>query len=256
MAPDVQTTRTTRRDDEMRPVTLERGVAPYAEGSCLVSFGSTRVLCTASVEDGVPGWKRGSGEGWMTAEYAMLPRATRTRTSRERSQVGGRTQEIQRLIGRSVRAMLDDFRFGEFTIKLDCDVLLADGGTRTASITGACVAVSDAFSWLVGTGRLRHTPIKRRVAAVSVGVIGATPRLDLDYEEDVRAAVDMNVVMSSEGRFVEVQGTGEHGTFDRAELDRLLELAVKGLRELDAAQVRTLALDPLGTGAGAGAGTA
>ena len=221
----------------MRPVTLERGVAPYAEGSCLVSFGSTRVLCTASVEDGVPGWKRGSGEGWMTAEYAMLPRATRTRTSRERSQVGGRTQEIQRLIGRSVRAMLDDFRFGEFTIKLDCDVLLADGGTRTASITGACVAVSDAFSWLVGTGRLRHTPIKRRVAAVSVGVIGTTPRLDLDYEEDVRAAVDMNVVMSSEGRFVEVQGTGEHGTFDRAELDRLLDLAVKGLRELDAAQV-------------------
>jgi ribonuclease PH len=256
VAPDVQTTRTTRRDDEMRPVTLERGVAPYAEGSCLVSFGSTRVLCTASVEDGVPGWKRGSGEGWMTAEYAMLPRATRTRTSRERSQVGGRTQEIQRLIGRSVRAMLDDFRFGEFTIKLDCDVLLADGGTRTASITGACVAVSDAFSWLVGTGRLRHTPIKRRVAAVSVGVIGTTPRLDLDYEEDVRAAVDMNVVMSSEGRFVEVQGTGEHGTFDRAELDRLLELAVAGLRELDAAQVRTLELDPLGTGAGAGAGTA
>jgi len=256
VAPDVQTTRTTRRDDEMRPVTLERGVAPYAEGSCLVSFGSTRVLCTASVEDGVPGWKRGSGEGWMTAEYAMLPRATRTRNSRERSQVGGRTQEIQRLIGRSVRAMLDDFQFGEFTIKLDCDVLLADGGTRTASITGACVAVSDAFSWLVGTGRLRHTPIKRRVAAVSVGVIGTTPRLDLDYEEDVRAAVDMNVVMSSEGRFVEVQGTGEHGTFDRAELDRLLELAVKGLRELDAAQHRALDLDSLGTGAGAEAGRA
>ena len=256
MAPDVQTTRTTRRDDAMRPVTLERGVAPYAEGSCLVSFGSTRVLCTASVEDGVPGWKRGSGEGWMTAEYAMLPRATRTRNSRERSQVGGRTQEIQRLIGRSVRAMLDDFQFGEFTIKLDCDVLLADGGTRTASITGACVAVSDAFSWLVGTGRLRHTPIKRRVAAVSVGVIGTTPRLDLDYEEDVRAAVDMNVVMSSEGRFVEVQGTGEHGTFDRAELDRLLDLAVKGLRELDAAQRRALELDPVGSGAGAGAGTA
>jgi ribonuclease PH len=225
----------------MRPVTLERGVAPYAEGSCLVSFGSTRVLCTASVEEGVPGWKRGSGEGWITAEYAMLPRATRTRTSRERAQVGGRTQEIQRLIGRSVRAMLDDFQFGEFTIKLDCDVLLADGGTRTASITGACVAVSDAFSWLVGTGRLRQSPIKRRVSAVSVGVIGTTPRLDLDYEEDVRAAVDMNVVMSSEGRFVEVQGTGEHGTFDRGELDRLLDLAVKGLRELDAAQRAALA---------------
>lgn len=225
----------------MRLVTLERGVAPYAEGSCLVAFGATRVLCTASVEDGVPGWRRGRGEGWLTAEYAMLPRATRTRTSRERSQLGGRTQEIQRLIGRSIRAMLDDFRFGEFTIKLDCDVLLADGGTRTASITGACVAAVDAFGWLVTTGRIPATPVKRRVAAVSVGVIGTTPRLDLDYEEDVGAAVDMNVVMSSEGRFVEVQGTGENGTFDRAELDGLLDLAVKGIRDLDAAQQLMLA---------------
>jgi len=225
----------------MRPVTLERGVAPYAEGSCLISFGSTRVLCTASVEDGVPGWRRGRGEGWLTAEYAMLPRATRTRTSRERSQLGGRTQEIQRLIGRSIRAMLDDFRFGEFTIKLDCDVLLADGGTRTAAITGACVAAVDAFDWLVSTARIAATPVKRRVAAVSVGVIGTTPRLDLEYEEDVRAAVDMNVVMSSEGRFVEVQGTGENGTFDRAELDGLLDLAVRGIRDLDAAQQRVLA---------------
>ena len=232
--------RESRRDDDMRPVTLERGVAPYAEGSCLVSFGATRVLCTASVEDGVPGWKRGRGEGWLTAEYAMLPRATRTRTSRERAQLGGRTQEIQRLIGRSIRAMLDDFRFGEFTIKLDCDVLVADGGTRTASITGAAVAVVDAFDWLVSTGRMTTTPVKRRVAAVSVGVIGTTPRLDLDYEEDVGAAVDMNVVMSSEGRFVEVQGTGENGTFDRSELDLLLNLAIKGLRELDAAQQRAL----------------
>ena len=171
----------------------------------------------------------------------MLPRATRTRTSRERSQLGGRTHEIQRLIGRSIRAMLDDFRFGEYTIKLDCDVLLADGGTRTASITGACVAAIDAFDWLVNTGRIPASPVKRRVAAVSVGVIGTTPRLDLDYEEDVRAAVDMNVVMSSEGRFVEVQGTGENGTFDRAELDTLLDLAVKGLHELDAAQRRVLA---------------
>jgi ribonuclease PH len=222
-------------------VTLERNVAPYAEGSCLVSFGSTRVLCTASVEDGVPGWRRGRGEGWLTAEYAMLPRATRTRTSRERTQLGGRTQEIQRLIGRSVRAMFDDFRFGEFTVKLDCDVLLADGGTRTASITGACVAAVDAFDWLVATGRIAATPVRRRVAAVSVGVIGTTPRLDLDYEEDVGAAVDMNVVMSSEGRFVEVQGTGENGTFDRAELDGLLDLALKGIRELDAAQRRALA---------------
>jgi ribonuclease PH len=225
----------------MRQVTLERNVAPYAEGSCLVSFGSTRVLCTASVEDGVPGWRRGRGEGWLTAEYAMLPRATRTRTSRERTQLGGRTQEIQRLIGRSVRAMFDDFRFGEFTVKLDCDVLLADGGTRTASITGACVAAVDAFDWLVATGRIAATPVRRRVAAVSVGVIGTTPRLDLDYEEDVGAAVDMNVVMSSEGRFVEVQGTGENGTFDRAELDGLLDLALKGIRELAAAQRRALA---------------
>jgi ribonuclease PH len=225
----------------MRVVTLERFVAPYAEGSCLVSFGATRVLCTASVEDGVPGWRRGRGEGWLTAEYAMLPRATKTRTSRERSQVGGRTQEIQRLIGRSIRAMLDDFAFGEYTVKIDCDVLVADGGTRTASITGACVAAVDAFEWLTRTGRIPASPVRRRVAAVSVGVIGTSPRLDLDYEEDVRAAVDMNVVMSSEGRFVEVQGTGEHGTFDRSELDRLLDLAVKGLRELDAAQQAALA---------------
>jgi ribonuclease PH len=233
--------RASRRDDELRVVTLERNVAPYAEGSCLVSFGATRVLCTASVEDGVPGLRRGRGDGWLTAEYAMLPRATRTRTSRERSQLGGRTQEIQRLIGRSIRAMLDDFRFGEFTIKLDCDVLVADGGTRTASITGASVAAVDAFGWLVSSGRIPATPVKRRVAAVSVGVIGATPRLDLDYEEDVAAAVDMNVVMCSEGRFVEVQGTGENGTFDRAELDALLDLALTGIRELDVAQQRVLA---------------
>lgn len=226
----------------MRAVTLERGVAPYAEGSCLVSFGSTRVLCTASVEEGVPGWRRGRGEGWLTAEYAMLPRATRTRTSRERSQLGGRTQEIQRLIGRSIRATLDDFRFGEYTLKLDCDVLVADGGTRTASITGACVAAADAFGWLVSAGRIAVSPLRRRVAAVSVGVVDGSPRLDLDYDEDVRAAVDMNVVMSSEGRFVEVQGTGEHGTFDRDELDALLDLAVKGLHELDVAQVRALGL--------------
>lgn len=224
----------------MRAVVLERGVAPYAEGSCLVSFGSTRVLCTASVEEGVPGWRRGRGEGWLTAEYAMLPRATRTRTSRERSQLGGRTQEIQRLIGRSIRATLDDFRFGEYTLKLDCDVLVADGGTRTASITGACVAAADAFAWLVNTGRIAVSPLRRRVAAVSVGVVDGSPRLDLDYDEDVRAAVDMNVVMSSEGRFVEVQGTGEHGTFDRRELDALLDLAIKGLHELDVAQVRAL----------------
>jgi ribonuclease PH len=240
VATDSAGVRAGRRNDDLRIVTLERAVAPYAEGSCLVSFGATKVLCTASIEAGVPNWRKGRGEGWLTAEYAMLPRATKTRTSRERTQLGGRTQEIQRLIGRSIRAMLDDFKFGEFTIRLDCDVLVADGGTRTASITGACVAAVDAFDWLVEQAQLPTSPVKRRVAAVSVGVIGTEPRLDLDYEEDVRAAVDMNVVMSSEGGFVEVQGTGEHGTFDRRELDMLLDLAVKGLRELDQAQRRIL----------------
>ena len=237
----VKSTRTGRAASELRPVALERGVAPYAEGSCLISCGTTRVLCTASVEDGVPGWKRGSGEGWLTAEYAMLPRATRTRTSRERAQLGGRTQEIQRLIGRSVRAMLDDFKFGEFTVKLDCDVLVADGGTRTAAITGASVAIVDAFEWMVDNGKLAASPIKRRVAAVSVGVIDGETRLDLDYEEDVRAEVDMNVVMSTEGKFVEVQGTGEHGTFDRRQLNELLDLAIAGIRTLDSAQAKALA---------------
>jgi ribonuclease PH len=220
----------------LRDVSLERGAAPNAEGSCLVSFGSTRVLCAVSVEEGVPGWRRGRGEGWLTAEYAMLPRATSTRTTRERGQVGGRTQEIQRLIGRSLRAMLDDFAWGEYTLKVDCDVLQADGGTRTAAITGASVALVDAFDWMLAKGKLKRSPVRRRVAGVSVGVVRGEARLDLDYSEDVAADVDMNVVMSSEGRFVEVQGTGEHGTFDRAELDRLLELAVAGLAELDALQ--------------------
>jgi ribonuclease PH len=246
-----------RGPGELRPVTLERGAAPYAEGSCLVSFGDTRVLCAASVEDGVPGWRRGSGEGWLTAEYAMLPRATHQRTARERGAggPGGRTQEIQRLIGRSVRAMLDGFNFGENTIRIDCDVLQADGGTRTAAITGACVAVTDALQWLVREGRLERSPVRRRVAAVSVGVIDGEPRLDLEYSEDVRAAVDMNIVMASgdfaslvtpashnaEPRFVEVQGTGEHGTFGRGELDGLLTLATEGIRQLDALQQAALA---------------
>jgi ribonuclease PH len=236
----VSSPRKGRDASELRPIEFERGVAPYAEGSCLITFGATQVLCACSVEDGVPGWRRGKGEGWLTAEYAMLPRATRTRTSRERSQLGGRTQEIQRLIGRSVRAMLDDFKFGEFTLKLDCDVIVADGGTRTAAITGASVAIVDAFEWMVTAGKIQRSPVKRRVAAVSVGVIDGQPRLDLDYEEDVRAEVDMNVVMSSEGKFVEVQGTGEHGTFDRAELNQLLDLAVAGIRTLDAAQTKAL----------------
>jgi ribonuclease PH len=233
-----------RAASDLRPIALERGASPYAEGSCLVSFGVTQVLCTASVEEGVPGWRRGSGKGWLTAEYAMLPRATKTRTSRERSQLGGRTQEIQRLIGRSLRAMLDGFAFGEYTVRVDCDVLRADGGTRTAAITGACVAVVDAFDWMVRSGRVLETPVRRRVAAVSVGVVGGEPRLDLEYIEDVDAGVDMNVVMSSEGRFVEVQGTAEHGTYDRAELDRLLDLAESGIIALDAAQRRALGVLP------------
>jgi ribonuclease PH len=170
----------------------------------------------------------------------MLPRATKTRTSRERSQVGGRTQEIQRLIGRSVRAMLDDFSFGEFTIKIDCDVLVADGGTRTAAITGAAVAVVDAFDWMVANGKLKETAVKRRIAAVSVGIIDGEPMLDLEYTEDVRAEVDMNVVMASTGQFVEVQGTGEHGTFDRKQLDTLLDLAVAGIVQLDRKQQEAL----------------
>ena len=237
---DRNVARSDRRNTDLRLVTLERNIAPYAEGSCLASFGLTRVLCTASVEEGVPSWRRGRGEGWLTAEYAMLPRATRTRTARERAQLGGRTQEIQRLIGRSVRAMLDDFKFGEFTVKLDCDVLVADGGTRTAAITGASVAIVDAFSWMVEMEKISATPIKRRVAAISVGIVDGEPRLDLDYEEDVRADVDMNVVMSSEGRFVEVQGTGEHGTFDRAQLDELLALAISGIERLNREQQAAL----------------
>ena len=227
-----QTTRVGRSATSLRAITLERGASAFAEGSCLITFGDTRVLCTASVEDGVPGWRKGSGLGWITAEYAMLPRATHTRTPRERAQLGGRTQEIQRLIGRSVRAMLDDFAFGEYTIRVDCDVLQADGGTRTAGITGACVAVVDAFAWMARTERVAASPVRRHVAAVSVGIVNGEVRLDLEYAEDVRAEVDMNVVMTSEGRFVEVQGTGEHGTFDRSALDALIELASGGIREL------------------------
>jgi len=197
-------------------------------------------LCTASVEAGVPAWRRGSGNGWLTAEYAMLPRATKTRSERERKQLGGRTQEIQRLIGRSVRAMLDDFSFGEFTVKLDCDVLVADGGTRTAAITGAAVAIVDAFDWMVAAGNIPSSPVRRRVAAISVGIVDGEARLDLDYPEDVRAEVDMNVVMSSTGQFVEVQGTGEHGTFDRGQLNGLLDLAVAGIAKLDELQQAAL----------------
>ena len=229
-----------RPADSLRAVRLERGASRYAEGSCLASFGETRVLCTVSVEPGVPGWRKGTGQGWITAEYAMLPRATHTRTARERSQLGGRTQEIQRLIGRSLRAMVSDFGFGEYTLRVDCDVLQADGGTRTAAITGASVALADAFAWMVREGRLQASPVTTLVAAVSVGIVGGEPRLDLEYAEDVVADVDMNVVMIDASRFVEVQGTGEHGTFAREELDALLVLATAGIRELDARQREVL----------------
>jgi ribonuclease PH len=232
--------RSDRTAAELRPVSLERGAVRNAEGSCFVSFGNTRILCACSVEPGVPGWRKGSGLGWMTAEYSMLPRATRTRTSRERAQLGGRTQEIQRLIGRSIRAMLDDFTFGEYTLRIDCDVLEADGGTRTAAITGACVAACDAFDWMRRTGRLAATPVRRRVAAVSVGLLSGEARLDLEYDEDVVADVDMNVVMTSEGRFIEVQGTAEHAPFDRVQLDALLGLASGGITELLARQAAAL----------------
>ncbi len=232
--------RLNRAITELRPIVLERGAVRNAEGSCLIGFGNTKILCAVSVESGVPGWRKGSGQGWLTAEYSMLPRSTRTRTSRERSQLGGRTQEIQRLIGRSIRAMLDDFSFGEFTLKIDCDALEADGGTRTAAITGASVAVVDAFDWMVREGRLPVSPVKRRVAAVSVGMLAGEARLDLEYEEDVVADVDMNVVMTSEGRFIEVQGTGEHAAFERSELDALLDLATHGIEQLLARQASAL----------------
>ncbi|HUG41163.1 MAG TPA: ribonuclease PH [Longimicrobiales bacterium] len=224
--------RNDRASQDLRPVTLELGVTPYAEGSCRARFGRTEVLCTASVEESVPGWRKGSGRGWVTAEYAMLPRSTHTRTSRERTKLGGRTQEIQRLIGRSLRAAMDLHALGERQIVVDCDVLVADGGTRTAAITGGAVALAEACRWLVAQGRLTTSPVRESVAAISVGVIGGEARLDLEYVEDVAADVDMNVVMLESGGLVEVQGTGEQGTFTRDELDRLLDLATDGIRRL------------------------
>jgi len=220
-----------RAANALRPVALERGANPYAEGSCLARFGGTLVLCTASVVEGVPAWRRGGGEGWLTAEYAMLPRATSERTSRERSGPRGRTQEIQRLIGRSLRAALKSFAFGERTIQIDCDVLQADGGTRTAAVTGAAVALRDACRWMVETHGVPD-PFGRLVAAVSVGVVAGEPMLDLCYAEDKTADVDANIVVLEPDQYVEVQGTGEGGTFDRAELDRLLVLADGGIRQL------------------------
>jgi ribonuclease PH len=233
-----------RTPDQLRPITIERGWSKHAEGSVLVSFGDTRVLCTASFTEGVPRWRKGSGEGWVTAEYSMLPRATNTRGDREsvRGRIGGRTHEISRLIGRSLRAVIDYKALGENTIVLDCDVLQADGGTRTAAITGAYVALADAVAWarnqkIVKAGR---APLTGTVSAVSVGIIDGVPMLDLCYEEDVRADTDMNVVCTGDGRFVEIQGTAEAEPFDRKELGALLDLATAGCAELASAQVKAL----------------
>lgn len=223
-----------RSADELRPVKIETGFMPNADGSCLASMGNTRVICSATIEDSVPRWMQGRGKGWLTAEYAMLPTATNERVSREvnKGRPSGRTQEIQRLIGRSLRAVTDMSSMGERTVWIDCDVLQADGGTRTASITGAFVAVAQAFALLEDKGEIKASPFIDSVAAVSVGIIGGVPCLDLNYSEDSTADVDMNVVMTGEGKMVEVQGTAEQGTFDRAELDTLLDLATKGIGEL------------------------
>jgi ribonuclease PH len=224
-----------RANDQLRPITISRNWQAYAEGSALIEFGATKVLCAASVQQGVPRWRKGSGLGWVTAEYAMLPRATLTRNDREsvRGKIGGRTHEISRLIGRSLRAAIDLSALGENSIAIDCDVLQADGGTRTAAITGAYVALADAVSWLRDQGALaKPDPLVNSVSAVSVGVIDGEPRLDLMYEEDVRAETDMNVVITGAGEFVEVQGTAEGAPFHRVELDAMLDLAVTGCAEL------------------------
>jgi ribonuclease PH len=232
-----------RPDDELRPLTIDLDAAPYAEGSCIISTGNTRVLCTASVEDTVPGWRVGSGKGWVTAEYAMLPRATHTRVGRERGGVKGRTQEIQRLVGRSLRSVTDLSALGERSILIDCDVLQADGGTRTASITGACIALHLACTGLLEAGDVERHAMTDLVAAVSVGIVEGRPLLDLEYVEDSAAQVDMNVVATGEGGLVEVQGTAEGDPFRRDELDRLIDLATDGITTLVAAQRDFLGLD-------------
>jgi ribonuclease PH len=232
-----------RAADALRPVTITRRYTKHAEGSVLIAFGDTKVLCTASVEERVPPHKRGSGEGWVTAEYGMLPRSTHTRSDREaaRGKQNGRTQEIQRLIGRSLRAVFDLKLLGERTIHLDCDVIQADGGTRTAAITGAYVAAHDAVTWLMAQGKITATPIREPVAAISVGIVQATPLLDLEYVEDVDCDTDMNVVMTGAGHFIEVQGTAEGVAFTRGEMDSLLALADQGIRRLVTLQAEALA---------------
>jgi ribonuclease PH len=233
-----------RRPDELRPVRIQRRYTRHAEGSVLIEFGDTRVLCTASVEERVPPFLKDSGRGWVTAEYGMLPRSTNTRTEREaaRGKQSGRTQEIQRLIGRSLRSVVDLASLAGKTIQIDCDVLQADGGTRTAAITGAFVALHDAFSFLTEKKLLQAWPIRDHVAAVSVGVAQGAPLLDLDYGEDSACGCDMNVVMTGSGRFVEVQGTAEGEAFSRAELERLLDLAARGIAELVREQKKSLGL--------------
>ncbi len=228
--------------DALRPVRITRHYTAYAEGSVLIEFGGTRVLCTASVEEKVPSHKKGSGEGWVTAEYGMLPRATHTRGDREaaRGKQSGRTQEIQRLIGRAMRSVFDLKKLGERTIQLDCDVIQADGGTRTASITGAFVAAQDAVDTLLTSGKLQQSPILDHVAAISVGIVQGAPMLDLEYTEDSAAGTDMNVVMTGAGHYVEVQGTAEGAAFSRKEMDALLVLAEKGIAELVAIQKYSL----------------
>ena len=231
-----------RNANELRSIRLSRGFTCHAEGSVLVEFGATRVLCTASVEDKVPPFLRGKGEGWVTAEYGMLPRATHTRSAREaaKGKQSGRTQEIQRLIGRSLRAVVDLSALGERQITIDCDVLQADGGTRTAAITGAFVAAQDAVSGLLARGLIAESPILHPVAAISVGIVGGVPMLDLDYAQDSSCDTDMNVVMTGAGHYVEVQGTAEGAAFSRAEMDQLLRLAEKGIGELIEMQRRSL----------------
>ncbi|MBI2726378.1 MAG: ribonuclease PH [Polaromonas sp.] len=231
-----------RAADALRPVRITRHYTIHAEGSVLIEFGGTKVLCTASVEEKVPGHKKGSGEGWVTAEYGMLPRATHTRGDREaaRGKQSGRTQEIQRLIGRSLRTVFDLKKLGERTIYIDCDVIQADGGTRTASITGAFVAAQDAVNTLLASGKLTVSPILDHVAAISVGIVDSTPLLDLEYTEDSACDTDMNVVMTGAGNYVEVQGTAEGAAFSRKEMDALLVLAEKGIRELVVMQTAAL----------------
>ncbi|MDY0189301.1 MAG: ribonuclease PH [Desulfuromonas sp.] len=231
-----------RKFDQLRPITIQRGFTRYAEGSVLITCGDTVVLCNASVEEGVPPFMRGEGRGWVTAEYSMLPRATQTRNSREssRGKVGGRTHEIQRLIGRALRAVVDFELLGERTIKIDCDVLQADGGTRTASITGAYVALADAVAGLLRQGLIKRTPLKDSLAAISVGIIDDVAMLDLNYVEDSSAGVDMNFVVTGSGMFVEVQGTAEGQLFSSAQLDELRALALKGCADLTKLQCQAL----------------